>query len=159
MKKQLQTKEFVQTDTRKISTESGYNEFLSKTSSIHGKKDRIMLALPKWEDHESNPCRECLVKPSCNSRCDKFSEWNVKMHKLTLIECWVNLGIHFFDNMTKIDVKGLDKSTGLPFGFLTVVRHLLRVLGYLINCKSWSDRKLYEFDRLELNSRLKNIRL
>jgi len=119
------------------------------------------LTLPSFEEDPGSPCEECIVLACCTkNRCKLLDDWKEGAHLKTLIECWVNLGISIFSKMSNIEYPPkVHKSTGKPIKFMFFFKFLCRLLGFMVNCRSWENNTIYDFDRQEFKQRIKNLNL
>jgi hypothetical protein len=47
----------------------------------------------------------------------------------------------------------------IPIEFAHALRSVGRLVGYMVNCTSWETGELKEYDKMELEKRIKNIQL
>ncbi len=130
------------------------------SQKLYSKTPRC-LTIPYYEDDPGSPCDECIVLACCTKKkCDKFNDWKDGKHFQTLVECWVNLGVGIFNKMSNVEHPiGYSKPSGIPIKFIFLFKSICRLLGYVVNCKSWGDKKIYYFDEDEFKSRIKRLKL
>jgi len=100
-------------------------------------EDYYLISLPEKEMYDK--CPVVLILPK--------NEY----HSKTLLECCLNIIITTIPN---IRGDASLKKHGVHNKFMLMLHALSRVLGYLVNCTSWEEQKVYEFDTRELNHRL-----
>jgi hypothetical protein len=147
----------------------GYGEILANTlgsnSSAYGLQVRLLLSPPRKRKMSEKfievffPCEECLIKAICSdykylhNKDDIIaSPWLMVFPKPTeksprklAFECcfnFINRIVSYTES--KDDVVSID--------FIIEIGNLLE---YLINSRSWKDNVMYDFDRLEISSRLR----
>jgi len=137
-----------------------YEEILETfTSQVPYSKTPRCLTIPQMEDDDS-PCKECIVLACCTKKCNLYRNWHEGKHFQTLVECWVNLGIGIFGQMSNVEHPvGYSNPSGIPMKFIFLFKMICRLLGYLVNCRSWDDKKIYYFDRDEFKKRIKHLKL
>jgi len=125
------------------------------------------------------PCKACLVRAACKdkvnemkkalygkraARCltvpyDKVDEKNT--HHKMLLECWANLGPKII-NHTYIMISDIDSretENNLPGQYIFLMRDLMGILQWMVNSTSWDLGVLQEFDKFEIKTKLKGLRL
>ena len=129
------------------------------TSQVPYSKTPRCLTLPHFKDDDS-PCKECIVQACCIKKCELYKNWNEGKHFQTLVECWVNLGIGIFGKMRNVEHPiGHSSPSGIPIKFIFLFKLICRLLGYVVNCRSWEDKKIHYFDKDEFKQRIKQLKM
>jgi len=116
------------------------------------------------------PCTDCLVRAACKNKptekddlyigngktCLTLPKLNHKSYHKMLIECWANFGFDLLDNVQKREEPaGVNKDNNIPSGYVRAMHQMASTLQYMVNSTSWSEGKLFPFDKYEINEKLK----
>lgn len=132
------SKEFIQHVIYPTKLEYYMKEPRKYEHEFYNTTNKYVIELPKEEMYSEHPT--ILILPKHEHRGK------------TIVECCLNLlvkhGIH--------NIKGdySLKEYGVHNKFMIMLHALSRVLGYLVNCTSWEEQKVHEFDTRELNHRM-----
>jgi len=125
------------------------------------------------------PCKECLVRAVCEEKpdiTDKEREMLIgreRTHCLTLpyvsedkhyhkmlIECWANMGHNMFVQVQNIENPvGTSDPLKVPINYIFMLRTMAEIAQYIVNSTSWKLPKLQDFDRDEINRKVKMLKL
>jgi len=125
------------------------------------------------------PCKECLVravceeKPEINDTDKKRLIERDRTHCLTLpyvsdekhyhrmiIECWANLGWRVFNSVSNVENPvGVSDPMKVPIRFVFWLRDIANIMQYIVNSTSWETGKLEDFDKDEINRKVKMLKL
>jgi hypothetical protein len=76
-----------------------------------------------------------------------------------LIECWANMAPMIANAMPVVgDEKEYCKEMNIPLSFAINMRIIGGIFQYMVNSTSWREGKLLDFDKHELNSKMKGIK-
>lgn len=117
------------------------------------------------------PCKTCLTQAMCAyvERLEKkvkrpkvlaVPEHDEKdtYHKV-LLECWVNLGNAIHRNTTVIVASNNTVlKHEVPSKHFMLIRQMAELMEYIIHSASWRTGEIQEFDSIEINRRLKQMR-
>lgn len=125
------------------------------------------------------PCKECLVRAVCEEKpritgSDKkkllerdrthcltlpYVSEDKHYHKM-LIECWANMGQSMFCEVGNIEnPKGTNRDLKVPINYIFMLRTLADIAQYIVNSTSWRREQLEDFDRDEINRKVKMLKL
>ena len=115
------------------------------------------------------PCGECLVQAICKDKsgkglklnkstgyCLALPDWDMskKNYQKGVFECWANFGWQLIQSISK---KENSERINVPPQFLDTFVDILSALQWMINCTSWHEGKLHQFDKMEIKTKLKYI--
>jgi hypothetical protein len=122
------------------------------------------------------PCSECLVQAACKDydgnrkqlkdiREERpslavpiFDQTKKSYHK-GLMECWANMGASLMGKVSKTeDPLKHQKVDNLPMSYVHVLWAMAQIMCHIVNTTSWRKGELYEFDRIEIKSRLSKLK-
>jgi len=124
------------------------------------------------------PCKECLVRAACKEKPDNVAEKKVLFNdnsnprclavpKLPLdvtyhkgiLECWAVLGSQLMSALQKSEDPKTQKEThnNIPMQYVHLMGKMSYLLCWIVNSTSWDLGELQEFDRFEIDLRIKNL--
>ncbi len=122
------------------------------------------------------PCNICLVQAACKDRenvkervkginnqvpslgIPNFEEG--KSYHKGLLECWANVGRDIMDRLSRSELNDGSQTTRdqIPTQYVHVMIDIAEILCYMINSTSWSEGKLFDFDRDEIKRKLSHLK-
>ena len=124
------------------------------------------------------PCKECLVRAACKEKPDNvevktdlFNDrdnprclavpklpLDVTYHK-GLLECWATLGAQIVNSTQKSEDPKTksEQHNNIPMQYVALMGKISYLLGWMVNSTSWDLGELQEFDRFEIDLRIKNL--
>ena len=122
------------------------------------------------------PCKDCLVRAACKEKpkdedvqhlfmdghtvpCLALPKipLDVKSYHKGLLECWANIGVNIICRMSKKeDPKTCTESNNnIPMQYVILMGNMIYLLQWMINSTSWNEGLLKDFDKLEINRKVK----
>jgi hypothetical protein len=113
------------------------------------------------------PCKDCIIRATCSpNRIPEEIQRNGlslavpefekgKTYHKGLIECWSNIGKKVLDKTSKNSTDGTQEPDHIPIEYVRLISYMASIICHIINSTSWSDGKLYAFDKDEISRRLK----
>jgi len=122
------------------------------------------------------PCSDCIVRAACKDqeRLTVKDLYNTKSAKCltipkleddksyhkVLMECMANLFKDIMGSVQKDeDPIGVNKENKLPYRYVTLFYQMACAMQYMVNSTSWKIGELKDFDRDEINRKLKLAKL
>ena len=125
------------------------------------------------------PCKGCIVAAICKEKPDNAKDLileyedpvlcltipkcpsDVKTYHKMLLECWANMGPGILNNVQKQSSVNYKKEihNNIPRDYLYLMGFMAGILSHMVNTTSWDIGETQEFDRAEINRRLKLLKL
>lgn len=126
------------------------------------------------------PCTDCIVRAACKEKPKDerlkhllirqntipclalpriFPE--LKPYQKGLVECWANIGVDILCRMHKTEdpKTSTEINNNIPMQYLILMGQMSYILQWIINSTSWEEGSLKQFDRDEINRKLKVLHL